>query len=76
MIRKLILLGTVVLLHACTASKSLPPTDDRYFRGAVPCGKGSDQRIGALCNDSTYSKAVGSGACSYHGGVKVWLCKY
>lgn len=30
-------------------------------------------RIGARCNDGTYSSATGQGACSHHGGVKEWL---
>ncbi len=65
----------IAVLQACTTSQNLPKTADRYFEGAKPCFKDSENRIGALCNDSTYSKAVGSGACSYHGGVKLWLCK-
>ncbi len=30
-------------------------------------------RIGATCNDGSHSTATGSGACSHHGGVAVWL---
>jgi hypothetical protein len=30
-------------------------------------------RIGAWCNDGTYSNATGSGACSHHGGVAEWV---
>jgi len=30
-------------------------------------------RVGAVCNDGTISQAIGSGACSYHGGVAYWL---
>ena len=29
-------------------------------------------RIGALCEDGFNSNATGSGACSFHGGVKKW----
>jgi len=29
-------------------------------------------RIGAICNDGSYSNATGPGACSYHGGVSAW----
>jgi len=29
-------------------------------------------RYVTLCNDGTFSNATGSGACSYHGGVKQW----
>ncbi|MAN03241.1 MAG: hypothetical protein CMI36_13220 [Owenweeksia sp.] len=65
----------MLVLQACTASQNLPKTTDPYFQGAERCFKDSENRIGALCNDSTYSKTVGSGACSHHGGVKVWLCK-
>lgn len=32
-------------------------------------------RIGAYCNDGTYSNATGSGACSHHGGVSQWDCQ-
>lgn len=30
-------------------------------------------RIGAICNDGSYSDATGRGACSWHGGVSEWL---
>ena len=30
-------------------------------------------RVGAICNDGTYSTATGRGACSYHGGVREWI---
>ena len=30
-------------------------------------------RIGAVCNDGTTSRATGRGACSHHGGVDYWL---
>jgi hypothetical protein len=33
----------------------------------------SSVRIGATCNDGSHSNATGSGACSHHGGVAVWL---
>jgi hypothetical protein len=33
-------------------------------------------RIGAICEDGTYSNATGSGACSYHGGVSRWIYEY
>ena len=29
----------------------------------------------AICNDGWISKSTGSGACSWHGGVKKWLNK-
>ena len=29
----------------------------------------------AICNDGWISKSTGSGACSWHGGVKKWLQK-
>lgn len=29
-------------------------------------------RIGAICNDGSFSSATGRGACSHHGGVKEW----
>lgn len=28
-----------------------------------------EERVGAICNDETYSTATGRGACSHHGGV-------
>ena len=28
------------------------------------------KRIGAICNDGSYSSATGRGACSHHGGVR------
>ena len=34
----------------------------------------SKMRTGALCNDGTSSDAMGSGACSSHGGVACWYC--
>ena len=30
-------------------------------------------RVGAMCKDGWRSKATGSGACSWHGGVSQWL---
>ncbi len=30
-------------------------------------------RIGARCNDGSYSSATGRGAGSHHGGVAEWL---
>jgi hypothetical protein len=29
-------------------------------------------RTGAVCNDGTTNRAIGSGACSHHGGVLCW----
>lgn len=29
-------------------------------------------RVGAYCEDGTYSAATGNGACSGHGGVDYW----
>ena len=37
---------------------------------------GYHQRTGAICEDGTYSSATGSGACSWHGGVKEWLQRF
>ena len=34
------------------------------------------ERIGASCEDGWHSDSVGSGTCSSHGGVDVWLYKY
>jgi hypothetical protein len=30
-------------------------------------------RVGARCVDGNLSTAIGSGACSHHGGVAAWL---
>lgn len=30
-------------------------------------------RVGAWCMDGTWSDAIGSGACSWHGGVYEWV---
>ena len=30
-------------------------------------------RVGAICSDGWHSSATGSGACSWHGGVREWL---
>jgi hypothetical protein len=38
------------------------------------CDGTHTNRIGAICNDGSKSNAIGSGACSNHGGVKYWLC--
>lgn len=35
--------------------------------------KGTQVRVGAECRDGTSSDATGSGACSWHGGVRHWL---
>ena len=72
--KNIVLLSAFMTL-SCSAPYNLPKTDDPYFQNAHPCKSDLDNRIGCLCNDSTYSKATGSGACSHHGGVKVWLCK-
>jgi hypothetical protein len=31
------------------------------------------QRIGAICNDGTFTNATGRGAGSHHGGVGQWI---
>ena len=35
--------------------------------------EGTPVRVGATCKDGTHSNATGQGACSWHGGVRVWL---
>ena len=37
---------------------------------------GTRNRIGCECVDGTSSYAIGSGACSHHGGVSYWKHKY
>ena len=44
--------------------------------GGHQCGTNENDRIGAKCNDGSTSTATGSGACSSHGGVKYWICKW
>jgi hypothetical protein len=34
------------------------------------------KRIGAVCCDDSKSLATGSGACSFHGGVREWEISY
>lgn len=47
-----------------------------FLAGAMAFGgiaaQGDRHRIGAVCNDGTTSTAIGSGACSHHGGVSCW----
>lgn len=33
----------------------------------------TSRRIGAICGDDRLSQSTGSGTCSWHGGVDVWL---
>ncbi len=63
------------ILSSCTATNMLPATGDPHFDNSYKCYGNNDKRIGAICNDSTYSKSTGAGACSHHGDVKVWLCR-
>jgi hypothetical protein len=35
--------------------------------------RGTPVRVGATCKDGSESGATGRGACSWHGGVRVWL---
>lgn len=39
----------------------------------APAPAQSGARTGATCNDGSHSNATGRGACSHHGGVRVWL---
>jgi hypothetical protein len=45
-----------------------------YDYCSIDCN--TEQRVGSLCKDGTYSDATGRGACSGHGGVECWLCVY
>ncbi len=38
--------------------------------------EGYYRRTGAICEDGTFSAATGSGACSWHGGVREWLQEF
>ena len=38
--------------------------------------EGYYRRTGAICEDGTFSPATGSGACSWHGGVREWLQEF
>jgi hypothetical protein len=62
-----VFLLSLIALSACEK--------EDYFEGAYECQNNSSNRIGAICNDCTKSMATGSGACSSHDGVRVWLCK-
>jgi hypothetical protein len=31
------------------------------------------QRVGAICQDGSWSNSKGAGACAHHGGVKEWI---
>lgn len=80
MLKNNYLKSILILALAVTTSCEKEPADqspsgDTYFDGAYECQKNSTNRIGATCNDGTKSKSTGSGTCSSHGGVKVWLCK-
>jgi hypothetical protein len=46
-----------------------------YWWSDVPVTRPSSVRIGAVCWDGTSSSATGSGACSWHGGVRRWTYK-
>ncbi len=70
--------GLVLLIFSAFAFVSCEKNSsesDPYFDNAYECQKNSANRIGARCKDGSKSKATGSGACSRHGGVEVWLCK-
>lgn len=70
---KHLILFIPLLVLSC--SPKIIQSDDPYFHGCHECAVGEENRIGCQCNDGTFSKAKGSGACSGHGGVKRWLCK-
>lgn len=44
------------------------PTAPSYLRTNFP-----KERYGATCRDGSHSSATGSGACSHHHGVAIWL---
>ncbi|KAB2817074.1 DUF3761 domain-containing protein [Phaeocystidibacter marisrubri] len=75
MLQHLNYISLTLLLVTCSINPASPPTEDAYFKDAVPCDSIVGSRIGAICKDGTYSKSTGSGTCSHHGGVRVWLCK-
>ena len=64
--------GLFLLIFSAFAFGSCEKED--YFKNSYECQKTSPNRIGARCHDGSTSSATGSGACSHHGGVKVWLC--
>lgn len=45
--------------------------EDRPKPAQMPYAK--DQRVGAVCQDSTRSNGRGTGTCSGHGGVAFWI---
>jgi hypothetical protein len=59
--KNIICFVALVVLTACADITG--PTDNNS----------TARRVGAICNDGTKSSATGSGACSSHGGVRVWI---
>jgi hypothetical protein len=50
-----------------------PPKPVATPAPSAPAPAHTSVRVGATCKDGTHSNATGSGACSHHGGVAVWL---
>lgn len=69
----LFVLSGVTFITSC--HPKLITSSDAYFNGAHECAPEEKPRIGCQCKDGSFSRAKGSGACSGHGGVMVWLCK-
>ena len=72
---------TVVQPPAPAPTPTLPPdAPDQIIKvGAKPAApkllptQGPKVRVGAICRDGTTSDATGSGACSWHDGVRTWV---
>jgi hypothetical protein len=56
----------------CTTGTTPTPTPNPTPTPTPTPNPGPATRIGATCNDGTSSTAIGSGACSSHGGVRCW----
>lgn len=50
-----------------------PAAPVQTYSAPAPTQTQSSVRTGATCKDGSHSTATGSGACSHHGGVAVWL---
>jgi hypothetical protein len=59
-----------LLLLACTSTE--PEPEPKYSSCTAD---GLCSRVGATCQDGTWSAATAQGTCSHHGGVACWRCQ-
>lgn len=67
----LVLFAIAIVPQSCSEKS---PTGSNNSSATYQSETGDCNRVGAICNDGWESTATGQGACSHHGGVKVWLC--